>query len=223
MTNPWTAEETKKASVEPGRLLAVGDIHGCRDQLRRLLAEVAPGADDLMVFMGDFIDRGPDSRGVLADLIEFRRHFPQSVFLRGNHEQMFLDYLDGRDRLSFLLNGGTATLKSYGAGTTANIPEEHLAFLRGLPCRYDHGEFVFVHAGLRPGIPLAEQKDEDLLWIRREFLDSDFDWGRTIVFGHTPQQAPLLEPRRIGVDTGAVYGRVLTCCEVRTRRCWQAA
>ncbi len=201
----------------------MGDIHGCRDLLRRLLAEVAPGPLDVMVFLGDYIDRGPDSKGVIADLIELRGRFPRFVFLRGNHEQMFLDYLDGRDRMSFLLNGGTATLKGYGGPTIAAIPGDHLAFIRGLPCRYDHGEYVFVHAGLRPGVPLDDQEEEDLLWIRREFLDSDFDWGRTIVFGHTPQQAPLLAPRRIGVDTGAVYGRALTCCEVRTRRCWQVS
>ena len=204
------------------RLLAVGDIHGCSAQLDELLGRVAPRAQDRLVFLGDYIDRGPDSRGVIERLIALRRRWPQTVCLRGNHEQMLLDYLDGGDAWPFLVNGGEATLTSYGAARPDELPETHQQFLRDLPSSYCQGSFIFVHAGLRPGITFVGQREEDLLWIRREFLDSDYDWGKTIVFGHTPRERPLLTPTRIGVDTGAVYGRQLTCCDVFSRTCWQA-
>lgn len=205
-----------------GRLLAVGDIHGCLPQLQRLLGQVAPLPRDRLVFLGDYVDRGEDSRGVIEFLLALRRRLPETVFLRGNHEQMLLAAAQGRNTLQFLINGGTATLDSYGVREAADLPPEHLAFLNSLPTRYACGNFLFVHAGVRPGIPLEAQSDEDLLWIRQDFLAADPDWEAVIVFGHTPQQEPLLEPRRLGLDTGAVYGRQLTCCEVRTRRCWQA-
>jgi serine/threonine protein phosphatase 1 len=204
-----------------GRLLAVGDLHGCSDLLDQLLKEVAPEDRDQMVFLGDYVDRGPDGRGVIERLLELQRRWPQTVFLRGNHEQMFLDYLEDRQRLPFLINGGQTTLESYGGGKLPAIPDRHRDFLHSLPTRYERDDFIFVHAGLRPGIPLADQDEEDLLWIRGEFLDSDFDWGKTIVFGHTPLERPFLAERRIGVDTGAVYGRALTCCDVLSRRIWQ--
>lgn len=203
------------------RLLAVGDIHGCSTMLDDLLQEVAPGDGDRLVFLGDYLDRGPDGRGVIERLLALQRRWPQTVFLRGNHEQMFVDFLDGLNTWLFLLNGGESTLRSYGADHGAAIPGSHEAFLRSLPCSFSCEGFIFVHAGLRPGIPLEEQREEDLLWIRDEFLGSDYDWGKTIVFGHTPRNQPLLAPRRIGIDTGAVYGRQLTCCDVLTRRCWQ--
>ncbi len=204
------------------RLLAVGDIHGCSGLLDELLREVAPGEQDRLVFLGDYLDRGPDSRGVIERLLALQQRWPQTVFLRGNHEQMFVDYLDGRNTWLLLANGGQSTLASYGVDRGAEVPAPHQAFLRGLPSSYSCEGCIFVHAGLRPGIPLAEQDEQDLLWIRDEFLDSDYDWGKTIVFGHTPRVQPLLAARRIGVDTGAVYGRQLTCCDVLTRRCWQA-
>ena len=209
-------------STEPdGRLLAVGDIHGCRSLLDELLEEVAPEDRDQLVFLGDYVDRGPDSRGVIERLLELRDRWPQTVFLRGNHEQMFLDYLEDRQRLPFLINGGQTTLESYGGGSMPAIPDRHRDFLNSLPTSYVRGDFIFVHAGLRPGTPLADQDEEDLLWIRGEFLDSDFDWGKTVVFGHTHLEKPFVAERRIGVDTGAVYGKVLTCCDVRSRRFWQ--
>lgn len=214
-----TSDRTAVHAPPAGRLLAIGDIHGCRDQLRELLERVAPQPEDRMVFLGDYLDRGPQSRGVIEDLLGLAERFPETVFLRGNHEQMFLDFLDGTDRLTFLINGGQATLKSYGSA--GEVPPAHLDFLRRLPCLFVCGDFVFVHAGLRPGLSLEQQREQDLLWIRHEFLAADYDWGRTVVFGHTPLQQPLLTERRIGVDTGAVYGRTLTCCDVNVRRCWQ--
>ncbi len=208
---------------EEGRLLAVGDVHGCLDHLERLLARVEPTAADQVVFLGDYIDRGPDGKGVLDCLLDFGRRFPNSVFLKGNHEAMFLDFLAGRDQLTFLSNGGGTTLESYREASGTRIPEAHLDFLAGLSLCYATDDFIFVHAGLRPGLPLEEQAESDLLWIRNEFIASDYDWGRTVVFGHTPVREPFFGKNKIGVDTGAVYGRVLSCCDVRRRVCWNSA
>jgi len=203
------------------RWLAVGDIHGCLAQLTELMELVKPTSADRVVFLGDYVDRGPDSAGVIDYLIEFAAVFPETVFLRGNHEQMFLDYLDGQDSAMFLINGGRQTLDSYRDRRMWPIPTSHRRFLESLEHSFESEHHIFVHAGLRPGIPLAEQDDFDMLWIRHEFLESDFDWGKAIVYGHTPRQEPLLGDRRIGVDTGCVYGRQLTCCEVITQRIWQ--
>lgn len=209
-----------EAFDQTGRLLAIGDIHGCQDHLRHLLDLVDLQAEDRMVFLGDYIDRGPDSKGVLDDLIDLARKFPRTVFLKGNHEQMYLDYLAGKNTLDFLLNGGAATISSYRKNGDFFLPEEHRRFLEELKLIFVEEDFIFVHAGLRPHIPLEKQQEEDLLWIRRDFLYSDYDWGKVIVFGHTPQQKPLVSDQCLGLDTGAVYGRVLTCCEVRTRQFW---
>jgi len=205
---------------EPERIFAFGDVHGCLRELQALVEKVPCGPDDLLVFLGDYIDRGPDSRGVIDFLLDLEGRFPLTVFLKGNHEAMFMDYLAGRDRVNFLFNGGGKTLQSYQKGEELDIPPEHLAFLNRLPLYYETANFVFVHAGLRPGCPVAGQREEDLLWIRGEFLHSDYDWGKTVVFGHTPQVEPMLQVNKIGLDTGAVYGHSLTCCEVRQRRLW---
>ena len=203
-----------------GRLLAIGDIHGCLDQLLALVARVKPAPNDRIVFLGDYIDRGPDSAGVIEHLIEFGAAFPQSVFLRGNHEQMFLDYLDGIDTINFLINGGTNTLNSYNAKGWLPVPDAHIAFLQNLSNYSICDDFIFVHAGLRPGVALDNQEERDLLWIRHEFINSDFDWGKTIVYGHTPLAEPLITSHRMGLDTGCVYGRQLTCCDVRSGKMW---
>lgn len=212
-------------SKEPttGRLLAVGDIHGCLDLLRQLLAKVAPGTEDQVVFLGDYIDRGPDSRGVIDYLLEFRACWPQTVFLKGNHEAMLLDYLAGRERLRYLLNGGETTLYNYRGEEGLQIPAEHLQFLHGLRLYFETEHFIFAHAGLRPEVSLKNQQEEDLLWIREDFLNSNYCWGKTVVFGHTPLRKPQLSDDRIGLDTGAVYGRTLTCCDVINRKLWSAA
>lgn len=205
-----------------GRLLAIGDIHGCLRQLVELLDRVAPAEEDQVVFLGDYVDRGPASAGVIDCLIEFGRAFPATVFLRGNHEEMFIDYLAGRDPAAFLLNGGLKTLNSYHDRRQWPIPQAHRTFLDSLADYHQTDDYIFVHAGLRPGVPLAEQEPRDLLWIRQEFINSDFDWGRTVVYGHTPLQEPYLTETRMGLDTGCVYGRQLTCCDVRSKRFWQA-
>ena len=213
---PMSAEEDRNR----GRLLAVGDIHGCLASLEGLLERVAPSETDRLIFLGDYIDRGPDSKGVIDTLLALAKRFPQTVCLKGNHEAMFLDFLAGRNQDLYLANGGTSTLESYREEGGIRVPGRHLDFFRSLPRYYATERFIFVHAGLRPGIPLEEQREEDLLWIRDDFLDSDYDWGKTVVFGHTPLSQPLFSTTRIGLDTGAVYGRSLVCCDVEVRRLW---
>lgn len=203
-----------------GRLLAVGDIHGCLDHLQRLMSRVEPTAADRVIFLGDYVDRGENSMGVLDYLIDFGRKFPKSVFLKGNHEAMFLDFLAGRNQWLFLANGGDTTLESYREAEGIQIPKTHLEFLDKLDLYYATDDFIFVHAGLRPGLPVERQSETDLLWIRDEFLDSSYDWGRVVVFGHTPLPEPLFKANKIGVDTGAVYGRVLSGCDVQKKVCW---
>jgi serine/threonine protein phosphatase 1 len=214
--------ETEKKEGTQGRVLAVGDIHGCLTQLERLMAKVQPAAEDLVVFLGDYVDRGPDSRGVLEYLIAFGRKFPRTVFLKGNHEEMFLDFIAGRNQLLYYNNGGESTLEQYREGSKLRIPKAHLDFLENLELCHETESFIFVHAGLRPGIPLAGQHPRDMLWIREDFLFSSYNWGKPVVFGHTPRQDVLFSRNKIGIDTGAVYGRILSCCDVESKACWQA-
>jgi len=211
------------------RLFAIGDIHGCNRELQRLLDRIRPDPrTDSIVFVGDYIDRGPDSRGVIDTLLGLRKDFPRLICLRGNHESMFLNYyLEGLGEETFLVNGGYATLASYGltladARKGSGFPEEHLLFIDALPLYHETEAFLFVHGGLRPGIPLAEQSPEDILWIRDEFIHSDWDFGKTVVFGHTPLREPLIQANKIGIDTGLVYGRRLTCVELHSRTIIQA-
>ena len=211
-----------------GRILAIGDVHGCNRRLRRLLdrIEVDPHADTL-VFVGDYLDRGPDVRGTIDTLKELKKTCSNVICLRGNHEAMFLDfYRGGRGEALFLYNSGMSTLDSYGitlaeARSGGGFPENDLRFLDSLPHFYETGEYFFVHAGVRPGILLSEQSPEDLLWIRHEFIESDENFGRTVVFGHTPLPEPLIEKNKIGIDTGAVYGGRLTCIELPSRKIYQ--
>jgi serine/threonine protein phosphatase 1 len=207
-----------------GRILAIGDVHGCNRRLRQLLdrVEIDPRTDAL-VFVGDYLDRGPDARGTIDTLLDIEATHPNTVFLRGNHESMFLNYYsEGRDEALFLYNGGMSTLDSYGlslaeARRGSGFPESHLHFLSALPLVHETEQYLFVHAGVRPGIPLAEQAPEDLLWIRHEFIESSEDFGRIVVFGHTPLPEPLISTNKIGIDTGAVYGGRLTCIELPSR------
>lgn len=216
-----------------GLLLAVGDIHGCFDKLSALMEQVAPGRDDRVIFLGDYIDRGPQSRQVLDFLIDFRRRFPGSVFLRGNHEQMLLDARGG-DLYAvalYMQNGGLATLDCYG-GDFDRMPPEHLDFISDLPCLHEEKRFVFAHAGLRPERAIDRQSERDLLWIRDSFLSSCYDWGKVVVHGHTPSPAVEFRANRIGIDTGAFmaerqrydpalgYG-LLTCIDLGSKRLWQ--
>lgn len=211
--------ETKKHG-ESSRLIAIGDIHGCIKELIGLLHRIDPKPEDQLVFLGDYIDRGPESKGVVEYLLDLKNDFPDTIFLMGNHERMFLDFLDDIDRLAFMINGGTMTLKSYQDGEKVRIPQHHIDFIRNLSLTHETEGHIFVHAGLKQGIPLDQQQEQDLLWIRGDFLNRDFDFGKVVVHGHSPCEKPDLTPHRIGLDTGAVYGRYLTGCDVNSRRFW---
>lgn len=205
------------------RLLAVGDIHGCLEKLVTLMAKVAPNEYDTIVFLGDYINRGPDSKGVIDFLLDLKINVP-SIFLLGNHEKMLLDNLSSPN-LSFMVNGGDKTLESYNSRDVRDIPSPHLTFFSELYPYYETDDFIFVHAGLKPGYSLKDQSINDLVWIRDEFLYSEYDWGKTIVYGHTINRLPVLLNNRIGLDTGCVYPLAegyghLSCCDVLTRVTW---
>ena len=167
------------------------------------------------VFVGDYIDRGPDSRGVVTLLVEMQRNSPHDVIcLRGNHEVIVLAAAsEGPDaELWWLENRGGATLASYGVTHANELPAEHLWWFRNLPICHDDGRRYFVHAGVKPGIALDRQSDEDLIWIREPFLSCGDSFGRLIVHGHTPVMTgkPDVRRNRINIDTGAVYGGPLS-------------
>ncbi len=202
-----------------GSIYAIGDIHGCLDKLETLMSTIDVDVQrDQLVFLGDYIDRGPSSYEVVDYLMQIIRRMPATVFLKGNHEEMFTHYLSGMDRQLFVMNGGQATLESYMKNRTeadgSLIPSEHLRFFSSLRLYYQTDDYIFVHAGLRDNIPLESQKTEDLLWIRDAFIASEYDFGKRVIFGHTPFNTPLVQPNKIGVDTGAVYGNQLTCVKL---------
>ena len=211
-----------------GKIFAIGDIHSCLFKLKEMmtLIEIDPVADTL-VFVGDYIDRGPDVRSVVDLVLRIKRTMNNTICLLGNHEQLFLDYyLEKINRKIFLSNGGMSTLFSYGltgtwGGDKINIPESHLQFFTTLRPYYETDDYIFVHAGLKPGIPLEQQDRDDILWIRNEFIASTHDFGKIVVFGHTPLYAPLVGVNKIGIDTGAVYGGKLTCVELPEIRIYQ--
>lgn len=197
------------------RLIAIGDVHGCLDKLDRLLAEIGPRPGrDRLIFLGDLIDRGPDSRGVIDRVLDLIRSGLAVTALKGNHEAMLLEAVHGQLGLGLWeINGGRATLSSYGLTgrpRPEDLPAEHLSFLASQPLFLREGETIFVHAGLKPGRPLDRQEERDLLWIRKEFIYSDHDWEYKIVFGHTPFREPYVSGKLTGIDTGAVYGGRLT-------------
>jgi serine/threonine protein phosphatase 1 len=218
--------------VPPGtRVYAIGDIHGRLDLLRAITqlihedAYACQAPRNVAVYLGDYIDRGDDSGAVLDWLIEQPLPGFESVHLLGNHEDSLLQFLgDVRVGPSWLAYGGVATLHSYGVRPPAsdrdlervqdelreNLPERHLAFLRGLALRHVEGDYAFVHAGVRPGVALAAQVPQDLLWIRDEFLSSNADFCKIVVHGHTIAEQPEVRRNRIGIDTGAFASGTLT-------------
>lgn len=218
--------------IHPGapRTFAVGDIHGHRDRLEALLRRLPLDRErDTVVFLGDYLNRGPDSKGVIDLLLALQRTCPGAVFLRGNHEQTLLDYADTGDAdllqlLRFL--GVEATLRSYGADAPhrlaglACLPPEHAAFLRGLAFAHETPTHVFVHAD--PGQaddPRSEpQRLDSRRLVRRDMAPHDHVGGRTVVFGHTSFATPLVAPGRIGIDTGAGGGHMLTALELPALR-----
>jgi serine/threonine protein phosphatase 1 len=197
-------------------IYAIGDVHGCAYELRNLLNELPLTPDSTVVFLGDYIDRGAHSRDVVDTILELQKQC-NVVCLMGNHEAMFLNFLDnpGSERAGlFIVNGGSATLASY-ADDNGNyvFPEEHLKFFRELKMRYEDEHHFFVHAGV-PDMPLSELDDtihgKKMLWIRGAFLKSEYDWGKVIVHGHTPVAEVDIRHNQINVDTGCVFMRSLS-------------
>jgi serine/threonine protein phosphatase 1 len=203
---------------------AIGDIHGCRAMLDALLARCeryAAGRALRLVFLGDYIDRGPDSRGVIARLVALQQQRPDDVIcLRGNHEVLLLDAVASGDPTLWFANGGMATLASYGIREPSALPADHLRWLAALPVSFDDDLRFFVHAGANPDRPLHAQRQEDLVWIRQPFLSQPHDFGRLVVHGHTPERSgrPDLRSWRLNLDTGAVYGGRLTAAVFDDRR-----
>jgi len=193
----------------------IGDIHGCHASLTALLDKVIDQAETL-VFVGDYVDRGPDSKQVLETLIRLKGMHPHVIFLKGNHEFMFHNYLTGTESSMFLEIGGRETMESYGItpepgkNMLGMLPPPHVAFLENLPLFYKDRYGIYVHAGLQPGKHLSTQTADWCLWVRDRFLRSSCNFGKPVIFGHTIFQEPLIEPNKIGIDTGAVYGGKLT-------------
>lgn len=220
-------------AVPPGvRAYAIGDIHGEAGLLRTLLDRIVedcerlPQADIHFIFLGDYIDRGPDSKGVIELLTQYRNLDTNFHFLKGNHEDAMLSIIDGNedDLPGWLRFGGRQTLASYGISERAiamggpflraefaeKVPPHHLAFLHDLKLSVELGDYLFVHAGIRPGVPIEQQSEHDMMWIRREFLTFAGSHPRMIVHGHTISEQVEMMPNRIGVDTGAYASGVLS-------------
>lgn len=215
---------------------AIGDVHGCLDALDALHTKILRDAETsgctrkIAVYLGDYVDRGPASKQVIDRLIEQPLDGFETIHLMGNHEAMMIDFLaDPEIGPGWMFNGGNTTLESYGlsgefdfetasAETLENLqtafaealPDDHQKFLKTLTLCHEIGDYFFVHAGIRPGIPLDNQSDEDMLWIRDDFLDSAADHGKVIVHGHTITWEPQFRGNRIGVDTGAFVSGTLS-------------
>ncbi len=234
--------------VAPGcpqgvRIYCIGDIHGRVDLLQQLHATIAEDAADHMgsrkiIYLGDYIDRGEESMAVIDCLLNQPLPGFETIYLRGNHEQTMLDFLQQAEiGQGWLAYGGTATLVSYGVRVSriparqedyialqqnlaSRLPQAHLEFLRMTRLSYSSGSYYFVHAGVRPGIPLNRQTAEDQLWIRDEFLSCRKHYEQIIVHGHTISEESEIRPNRIGIDTGAYMSGKLTALvlEGSTRR-----
>jgi len=216
-------------------LYAIGDVHGYAGLLQPLLEaagrDATAGKRTIVVGLGDYADRGPDSPGVVERLLEIAgRPNVEGRLLRGNHDQLLLDFLADHTLGPYWVRiGGLETLQAYGVTPpdgrenmdawrdarddfAAKLPERHLAFFQGLDLSFTWGDYFFVHAGAQPGIPLEQQSAQDLLWIRHVFLDDDRPFDRIVVHGHTPADDVHADHRRIGLDTGAYINGMLSAC-----------
>jgi serine/threonine protein phosphatase 1 len=221
--------------LAPGeRVYAIGDIHGCAERLWALHAAIAedlaarPVERPVLIHVGDYVDRGPDSAAVVRRLAagDPLAGVP-TVNLMGNHERTMIDALEGvgPSATDWMISGGREALASWGGDPDAprdtwraHVPDADLDFMRGLALRHQVGGYLFAHAGIRPGVALAAQSDQDLITIRNSFLYSEQDFGVVVVHGHTPRMAPEVRFNRIGIDTGAVFGGKLTCAVLEGAR-----
>lgn len=195
------------------KIVAIGDIHGCLRTLNALLDKLADQSDRTFVFIGDYIDRGNDSKGVIDRLMAFEKE-QKCVFIRGNHEQMLLDAYNNDELDMWLMNGGKSTIASYnGTYKNLNIPDEHIRFYEHTEMFYDTQDYFFLHAGLSPQKTIAEsllspREVENFLWERDHLNAFTTPWEKTVVFGHTPRSRPIKKGKMIGIDTGCVYDRL---------------
>lgn len=218
------------------RIYSIGDIHGRVDLLRIMHSKIVDDAQSAgekswnkIVYLGDYIDRGLHSKPVIDELLSDNMQKFERVFLKGNHEQAMLEFLDD-DRIGpeWFKVGGLTTIVSYGISIPANltsgqkieyiwhelhekVPPAHLSFLKSLKLSFESGDYFFAHAGVKPGVALDRQSSDDLLWIREEFLKAKHFGGKTIVHGHSLRKKPDIQDYRIGIDTGAYATNVLTC------------
>jgi len=208
--------------TDGNKTFVVGDIHGQLGMLENLMEKIPwrPDKDDLF-FLGDYVDRGPDSRGVVDYIVSLMQNHSRISCVLGNHEAMLLDYLTGVNTELYLANGGGSTLRTYSREKgyvrsliLPEIPNGHIVFWNSLKPYFELEDYYLVHAGLRPGVPLARQTKIDMLWIREPFISSTYDFGKKIIFGHTPFLEPLVMKNKIGIDTGAAYSRRLCCLEL---------
>lgn len=236
---------TKRNDPISKPLYAIGDIHGQLAELHRILdlIESDGGADAQIVFLGDYTDRGPDSRGVLDVLVEGQARGRNWTFLKGNHDRMFEWFMQDplRDDPYLMVElywlhqrlGGDTTMSSYNVNASgrrrkkdihaealAEVPQSHLDFLKGLKLSHQTDALFFAHAGIRPGVALDNQTEEDLLWIRREFHDHAAPHPKLIVHGHTPVDHATHYGNRVNLDTGAGYGKPLTAAVFEGAACW---
>jgi serine/threonine protein phosphatase 1 len=204
------------------RSFAIGDIHGCLDKLKDLINLIDPTKEDRLIFLGDYIDRGGSSSGVIDYLIDLAGRIP-CIFLRGNHEDMFITFLEfGTNRTIFFANGGMKTIESYvkperfmsNDQIARILPDTHRHFFSNLKLYHEDEHYLYVHAGIKPQVPMRDQEKYDLIWIRDEFISSPTGIHKKVIFGHTPFARPMVKPDKIGIDTGAVYGGVLTAIEL---------
>ena len=232
------------AIPEGRRVYAIGDIHGRADLFDQLLARIDQDVDArgpaevTLVLLGDLVDRGPDSRGVIERAMQLEASGGDVRFLAGNHEEVFLEAVTKPSRevaRFFYRIGGRETVLSYGLterelmdldhGALAErlptmVPPEHVAFLQRFEDQIEIGDYLFVHAGVKPNVPLDKQKQRHLRWIRDEFLDHDGDLGKMVVHGHTVSVAVEERGHRIGIDTGAWSSGVLTAVALEGRERW---
>ena len=215
------------------RVYAIGDVHGRLDLLNRMLelidrdASEARGLTPVRVFLGDYVGRGPDSAGVIAKLVELHNWCPDTIFLRGNHEQMLLDFFNNPNCYrAWSQIGGERTLLSYDVmpplfdedstleeirdAFVLALPEHHLRFISSTKYMHVIGDYLFAHAGIQPNIKFNEQAPHDLMWIRDEFLSSSKKFEHVVVHGHSGQKTPVVRPNRIGIDTIAYKTGKLT-------------
>lgn len=229
-------------------LWAIGDCHGCHKELMllwdKLLKNGLDPQNDVVVWLGDYIDRGKDGKKVVQQLIDWHKQYPQFVFLYGNHEDIFRDWLQDTQRYgisNWFGNGGKVTYESYGghfgkqtfkngketweAPKTAKFPKKHLDFLfKETVYMYETDKYVFLHGGLYPKMSIEENKNypDNLIWARENFIDSDYDWGKKVIFGHTPAYRerwgkmgyPIVMPNKIGIDCCVCPSGCMRLCAV---------